>query len=292
MTISGNSAGVQGGGLNNSSEAINGALKHTLIAANTAPAGPDVNGSVTSQGYNLIGDSSGATISGVTTGNLLDAAASPLNLGALADNGGPTQTIALLPGSVAINAGDPAFAEPPTTDQRGTGFPRVFDGRIDIGAFESGASASLTLTLSLQGRPVPPTVQHIATVHLELRPVGGGAAVWSSGATSDTSGNIVVTDLPLGDFTLWVKGEHTLARTQPITLVDGMNTATTDMLLEGDANDSNLVNILDFSILAAAFGSSFGQPAYQAAADFNSSGAVTITDFSLLAANFLLNGMP
>jgi hypothetical protein len=55
-------------------------------------------------------------------------------LGPLQDNGGPTFTHALLPGSVAIDAGDPNFISPPDDDQRG--FFRVYNGRLDIGAFE------------------------------------------------------------------------------------------------------------------------------------------------------------
>jgi parallel beta-helix repeat protein len=55
----------------------------------------------------------------------------------LADNGGPTWTHALLPGSAARNAGDPSFSPPPAVDQRG--FGRVAENRIDIGAFEYGS---------------------------------------------------------------------------------------------------------------------------------------------------------
>jgi len=57
-------------------------------------------------------------------------------LGPLQDNGGSTFTHELLSGSPAINAGDPSFTPPPDYDQRGPGFPRVVNGRIDIGAFE------------------------------------------------------------------------------------------------------------------------------------------------------------
>ena len=57
-------------------------------------------------------------------------------LGPLQDNGGPTFTHALLPGSPAIDAGDPNFTPPPFYDQRGPGFDRVVNGRIDIGSFE------------------------------------------------------------------------------------------------------------------------------------------------------------
>jgi len=55
-------------------------------------------------------------------------------LGPLADNGGPTETRALLPGSSAADAGsNPANL---FTDQRRTGLARVFNGQADIGAFE------------------------------------------------------------------------------------------------------------------------------------------------------------
>ena len=57
-------------------------------------------------------------------------------LGPLQNNGGPTFTHALLSGSPAINAGDPNFVPPPLSDQRGSGYPRVVGGRIDVGSFE------------------------------------------------------------------------------------------------------------------------------------------------------------
>jgi hypothetical protein len=63
-------------------------------------------------------------------------------LGPLADNGGRTQTHALLAGSPAIDAGELGIANPPMFDQRGPGFPRIVDGNgdtfsvIDIGAYE------------------------------------------------------------------------------------------------------------------------------------------------------------
>ncbi len=55
-------------------------------------------------------------------------------LGALANNGGPTRTQALLPGSPAIDAGSNPLGL--TFDQRGPGFPRAFGAAPDIGAFE------------------------------------------------------------------------------------------------------------------------------------------------------------
>jgi hypothetical protein len=59
-------------------------------------------------------------------------------LGPLADNGGPTLTMALLPGSPAIDAGNTSLA--PATDQRG--FSRPAGRAADIGAFEYGSVMS------------------------------------------------------------------------------------------------------------------------------------------------------
>ena len=58
-------------------------------------------------------------------------------LSVLRDNGGPTQTMVLKPGSPAIDAGDDAVTGPPdnlTTDQRG--LPRLSGAHVDIGAYE------------------------------------------------------------------------------------------------------------------------------------------------------------
>src|ERR1019366_578334 len=132
VTMSGNSASILGGAIGNSGLTVN--CKNTIIAQNSSPQYPDVVGQVTSQGNNLIGDGTGST--GFTNGTNNDqvgTAASPINplLAPLGNYGGPTQTMALLPGSPSINAGTSTGA--PTTDQRGDS--RV--GAVDIGAFES-----------------------------------------------------------------------------------------------------------------------------------------------------------
>jgi hypothetical protein len=88
-------------------------------------------GTFTSLGYNLASDDGG----GVLTGPGDQVNTDPL-LGPLQDNGGPTFTHELLPASLAIDAGDPNFTPPPDYDQRGPGFSRVVNGRIDAGSFE------------------------------------------------------------------------------------------------------------------------------------------------------------
>ncbi len=90
-------------------------VANTIIAGNTAPTGPDLDGFITSLGHNLIGNSSGS--SGFVAADLQSV--NPL-LGPLQNNGGPTETMAPLPGSPAIAAGSVALIPAGiTTDQRG-----------------------------------------------------------------------------------------------------------------------------------------------------------------------------
>jgi hypothetical protein len=115
-------------------------LVNTLVALNSATTSPDVAGTAgTGSGHNLIGEADGGTGFSTANGDKFGSTASPLNplLGSLQNNGGPTQTIALLAGSPALNAGDnSALAATGSSDQRGQGFARVVNGTIDIGAFE------------------------------------------------------------------------------------------------------------------------------------------------------------
>jgi hypothetical protein len=102
----------------------------------------DMRGTLTSQGYNLIGLIP-YPITGDTTGNILNQ--NPL-LVPLADNGGPTQTHALMPNSPAIDAGDSSGS---TTDQRGAFRsanqpPANASDGSDIGAFELGPQTTIT----------------------------------------------------------------------------------------------------------------------------------------------------
>ena len=117
VTIIGNA----GTGIDNGETAVV-TLRNTIIAGNAESC----NGTIVSAGHNLSSDSS-CNFTG--TGDLNNA---DPRLGPLAFNGGPTLTHALLSGSPAIDAADPA--QFPSTDQRGVSRPQL--GGPDMGAFE------------------------------------------------------------------------------------------------------------------------------------------------------------
>jgi hypothetical protein len=126
--------------------------RNTVIAGNTAPAATDLAGNLGSQGHNLIGNTQGG--SGFDPTDLLNV--DPM-LGPLQDNGGPTLTHALLAGSPALNAGDPAQLG--AADQRGV----VRAGGVNIGAYQASAS-TFVVTVSgtvASGMPFDVTVQAV-----------------------------------------------------------------------------------------------------------------------------------
>ena len=155
-TVSGNSTGRggdgsqgsdgddgNGGGICDATGDDSVHMKGTIVAHNLAAGmGPDCYGTIVSHGCNLIEDTTDCTVTGDQTGNIYGQ--DPL-LGPLADNGGPTQTHALLFASPAIDAvidcdcttidGDPV-----TQDQRGMRRPEDGDmdrtAYCDIGAYE------------------------------------------------------------------------------------------------------------------------------------------------------------
>ena len=105
----------------------------TILNLNQATFGHNIfnAGRATSLGYNLSNDDG----AGILTGPGDQINTDP-ELFHLQDNGGPTFTQKPLPGSPAIDAGDPSFTPPPFFDQRGPAFQRVSGSRIDIGSLE------------------------------------------------------------------------------------------------------------------------------------------------------------
>ncbi len=137
-TIALNSAVDAGGGVHNGEDGFensNGvSLVNTLVARNSAPVGPDAVRAFAR--FSLIGDGTGSGITN-TNGNQVGRVAPNTGvidprIGALADNGGPTRTHALLAGSPAIDAA--SATDSPATDQRGVARPQ--GAGDDVGSYE------------------------------------------------------------------------------------------------------------------------------------------------------------
>ena len=155
-TVTGNTSAALGGGIRfgdtrgdfSSDESLT--LYNSIVASNGDDGtAPDIFASldVMNVEHSLIGDITGFGITATTgTGNILNQLAL---LGPLADNGGLTQTHALLAGSPALDAGRNAIASAAglTTDQRGE--TRIEFGTVDIGAFEAGVETNLIVTTNL-----------------------------------------------------------------------------------------------------------------------------------------------
>jgi hypothetical protein len=223
-TIAGNSAGTTGGGISNSSLATLHS-GNTLIAANTAPADPDLLGNLGSQGHNLIGNDSGA--SGFDASDLRNV--NP-RLGPLQEKGGPTKTMALLAGSPALDAGDPAQLG--VADQRGV----LRSGGVNIGAYQASATAFLVTApaLATAGTAFDLTVQAVDPF---LQPAVGYTGTVHFGSSD---GQAV---LP-GDYTLTVADAGTHTFTNGVTLkTAGRQTVTATDIVIGSLTGSGTVPV-------------------------------------------------
>lgn len=125
-TITGNRASSDGGGVFHHGDILT--LTRTLVSGNTASTGSEISasGTVTANDFNLFGHDNDAGVVGFSPGVTdlvpsvaINAILDPL----LSDNGGPTLTHALVPGSPAIDA-SPADADCEPTDQRGVFRPQ------------------------------------------------------------------------------------------------------------------------------------------------------------------------
>ncbi|MHB1836242.1 MAG: beta strand repeat-containing protein, partial [Solirubrobacteraceae bacterium] len=147
------------GGLDNNHSAIYKgkiSLTNTIVAGNnqgtTTPTASDIGGNGASGvtgTYNLIGTGGSGGIANGSSGNVVLSSLATLGLAPLADYGGPTPTLALLPGSAAIGAGTSTGA--PSTDQRGF----ALDSPIDIGAFQYASASPPVVTSATDGSATP-----------------------------------------------------------------------------------------------------------------------------------------
>lgn len=259
-TVSNNLADVQASGIFHINQVLT--LSHTTISSNTAPTAANVrfqSGTVHFD-HNIIANGLGggvdclasATIATNQFNLIEDGTCSPAVSGdpllePLADNGGPgigvnatefLPTHNLQSGSPAINAGDPTFTPPPDYDQRGTGFERVIDGQIDLGAIESSSAAPFDISI-VSGSALVNMVQigtdFIATGNSAQLGVDNIRTALASGdVTIDTgvpgtgvqSGTITMTSAAVLDF-------NGIGTTRAITMH-----AATSIVVEGAITDT------------------------------------------------------
>ena len=253
-------------------------IENTIIAGNLALADnvavagdPDVSGVVNSLGHNLISNT--ASSSGWIASDKINANAMPLNLGPLQSRGGPTQTMPLLTGSAAIDAGDDTVIGPPlnlTTDQRGPGFSRKINAHVDIGAFELlvpiavsrkfHGTTAFDINLPFNGAAgiecrtggVNSSHQVIATFPFAVSSISSASVTMGTGSVSNItiSGSQVTINL----------AEAANAQTIGITLFgvsDGTNANDVTIamsILLGDANGNGAVNATDISLTKSKSG--------------------------------------
>jgi CSLREA domain-containing protein len=287
-------AGLTGGGFFVPSGFTEGTFKNTIIAGNFRGASPsttsdDITGSIDPAGSsNLIGNGSGMTgVSDGSNGNQVGSAL-PINalLASLANNGGPTMTHALLPGSPAINAGsnanlpadtfdldgDSNAAEPLPVDQRGTGFNRMVNTTVDIGAFESrgftiaatGGTPQSTTIANTFAIPFSATVsssfgEPVANGIITFAaPVGGPTGTFSgsvstmTAATNSSGVATATTFLANGTAGSYIvtAGGNGISSTAQFNLTNLK--ATTTLLLGSSTNPSMSVRTLYFLPLCSA----------------------------------------
>ncbi|HEX8287026.1 MAG TPA: BACON domain-containing carbohydrate-binding protein, partial [Pyrinomonadaceae bacterium] len=195
-------------------------LRNTIVANNNGTGADLFQSQPVSGGNNLIGKSGGFNVfvNGVN-GDKVGTVDNPINplLGPLQNNGGPTDTRMLLPGSPAFDSGNNCVVtatcptnNPPaalTTDQRG--LPRVVGGTIDIGAVESETVCS---TFS-------PTEQQISAAGGNITVNVESGCMWT--AASNASWITVVngaTGTGNGTVTLSVQPNTSVARTGTVTI--------------------------------------------------------------------------
>lgn len=177
-TVANNSAQVQGGGLHLPYLRSIRTFISAIVAKNTASQGPDVSdiaGAITTEKFNFIGNNSGSHfVAGQPNDNdsFVGTASKPLDphLAALADNGGPTKTRALLSNSKAIDNGDNPLNL--VYDQRGANFARESGDQTDIGAFEVQESCEFCPDCPDDPLGPPPFISQPIPVGPPVIPVG------------------------------------------------------------------------------------------------------------------------
>ncbi len=125
---------------------------------------------------------------------------------------------------------------------------------------------------------------------IKLYQVGAATPDYDLTGTADATGEIIIDDIAPGTYEIAVKYPNCLQVVDLVTITGSGNTHDAGELRTGDVNDSNLVDIVDFSGLVASFNLLEADVNYNPLADFNGDGIVDIVDFSIMVSNFNVLG--
>ena len=264
-TISGNNGGLNGGLYVATfvSPAPTAFLRNSILTANLghpgANGGADCTGPVTSNGYNIVGDRD-PTCSTFDATNI--STPTPA-LGALASNGGPTQTMVPNAGSPAIDAGNPAGClglggSALTVDQRG--LARPFGPRCDIGAVEA---QTVPPSLTAAFNPATITAGQSSTLTFTITNPAGQAAAVGIAFTNALPAGVVLASAPsasqcggtvsgtAGGGTLALAGGSIATSPGTCTVIASVTSTVPNTYQELPANVSGLADLTDAGLSAS-----------------------------------------
>ncbi len=150
--------------------------------------------------------------------------------------------------------------------------------------------ASLNGHVALEGHGNAPSNQWVIPLQVTLVRLDGNAANQTFTVTTSTDGSFQVPDIGPGSYAVMVRGAHTLQRVMSVTLQAGDNALDLGALLEGDAVDDNVINVLDFSRMTRGYNQCAADAGYMAQADFNNDHCIDAQDVALLTNNFGRSG--
>jgi hypothetical protein len=125
-------------------------------------------------------------------------------------------------------------------------------------------------------------------VTIEVRNPGTTTPLATYIGTLDAAGNYsVTTSFQSGFYDIAIKGSHWLRKVDTFVFFTGSGASNVNAsLINGDVNGDNAVTLGDFAALRGAYGSSAGDPNWNANADLNGNGSVTLGDFAILRGHY------
>lgn len=170
---------------------------------------------------------------------------------------------------------------------------RLWINGVDAGEFvvsevEIGVVTGTTLEgqIHLQGRPDPPDDSWITPLTVTF--IEGGTVVGTESIVTDDMGRFTINGINPGTYDICVKSPRALSNKRPeVSIVAGAITPVDfGTLREGDVNNDDVINIVDYGFLADAFGSVPGDDNWDDRCDFNRDGVINIVDFGLQGDNY------